>query len=145
MKEKIYIGIIIKQIHDALERMANRELKEKDLTVSQMRVLWALKNSESGSLTLKELEKLLRNSQPTTLGIAKRLEEKGFVKGEFDSSDKRIKFVKLAPKGEEVCQDSHVHMDETEEKFLKGLTKGERTLFTELLIKINKNIESYDF
>jgi DNA-binding MarR family transcriptional regulator len=145
VKEKIYIGIIIKQIHDALERMANRELKEKDLTVSQMRVLWALKNSESGSLTLKELEKLLRNSQPTTLGIAKRLEEKGFVKGEFDSSDKRIKFVKLAPKGEEVCQDSHVHMDETEEKFLKGLTKGERTLFTELLIKINKNIESYDF
>ncbi len=145
MKDKIYIGIVIKQIHDALERVANRELKEKDLTVSQMRILWALKNSENGSLTLKELEKLLRNSQPTTLGIAKRLEEKGFIEGGFDPANKRIKFVKLAPKGEEVCQDSHIHMDETEEKFLKGLTKGERTLFTELLIKIYKNIESYDF
>jgi DNA-binding MarR family transcriptional regulator len=142
VKERIYTGIIIKQIHDALERVANKELKTKDLTVSQMHLLWALKNSESGSLTLKELEKSLRNSQPTTLGIAKRLEQKGFLKGGFDHADKRIKFVKLVPRGEEVCQNSHIHMDETEEKLLKGLTKGERILLSELLIKLYKNIES---
>ena len=78
-----YIGLLIKRIDDAIGKTVNKELKEKDATFSQMHMLWALKNTKGGTLTLKELEKFLRLAQPTTLGIAKRLEEKGFVEGSF--------------------------------------------------------------
>ena len=141
MKEKKYVGLIIKQIDDAIGKVVNKELKSKGITLSQIRMLFSLKKSESGTLTLKELEKSLRIAQPTTLGIAKRLEQKGFVVGGFDSADKRIKSFKIAPKGEEICRKSQAHMDETEQKLLKGITQGERILLYELLSKLYKNIE----
>lgn len=137
-----HVGMLIKQVHDALGKVANKELKARDVTFSQMHMLWTLKNSKGGTLTLKELEKSLRLAQPTTLGIAKRLEEKGFVKGSFGSADKRIKFIKIAAKGEKVCQKSQTHIDETEKNLQKGLSKGERTLLYELLSKLHKNIET---
>lgn len=137
-----HVGLLIKQVHDALGKVANKELKSKDVTFSQMQMLWALKNSKSGTLSMKELEKSLRLAQPTTLGLAKRLEEKGFVKSNFDSVDKRIKFIKIAANGDKICQKSQVHIDETEKKLQKGLTKGERMLLHELLLKLCKNIET---
>jgi len=137
-----HVGLLIKQVHDALGKVANKELKSRDVTFSQMQMLWALKNSKSGTLSMKELEKSLRLAQPTTLGLAKRLEEKGFVKSNFDSVDKRIKFIKIAANGDKICQKSQVHIDETEKKLQKGLTKGERMLLHELLLKLCKNIET---
>ncbi len=142
MKDKIYLGLIIKQINDALHKLANNELKANDTTFSQIRMLRTLENSEGGTLTLKELEKSLRIAQPTTLGIAKRLEQKGLVEGRFDSADKRIKYIRLLKKGEKICLKTKAHMDETEGKLLKGLTQGEKTLLHELLMKLFKNMES---
>jgi len=142
VKEKEYAGLIIKQIHDALGKVANKELQANGITFSQIHMLWTLKKSEGGTLTLKELEKSLRISQPTTLGIAKRLEQKGLVKGSFDSADKRIKYIKIAPKGENICRKSEIHMDETEEKLVNGLTRSEKVLLYELLSRLHKNIEA---
>ena len=115
-----HVGLIIKQIHEAIGKVVNEELKADNITFSQIRMLWTLKSSEGGTLTLKELEKSLRIAQPTTLGIVKRSEQKGFVEGGFDSADKRIKFIKIAAKGKEICRKSQAHMDETEEKLLNG-------------------------
>lgn len=142
MGAKKYIGLVIKQIDDAIGKVVNKELKAKDITFSQMHMLWALKNSKNGTLSLKQLEKTLRIAQPTTLGIAKRLEQKGFIRGGFDSADRRIKIMKIAPKGEEICRKSQAHMDETEEKLLNGLTQEERSLLYKLLSKLYDNIES---
>ncbi|HTY63313.1 MAG TPA: MarR family transcriptional regulator [Acidobacteriota bacterium] len=137
-----YIGILIKRIDDAIAKIANKELEEKDVTFSQMHMLWTLKDAKDGILTLKELEKSLRLAQPTTLGIAKRLEGKGFVEGSFDNADKRTKYIKIAPKGKEICRSSRAHMDETEGRLLKGLSKGDRALLYELLLKLSKNMET---
>jgi MarR family transcriptional regulator, repressor for mepA len=137
-----HIGLLIKRIDDAIGKVANKELEEKDVTFSQMHMLWTLKNTKGGTLTLKELEKSLRLAQPTTLGIAKRLEEKGFVEGSFDYADKRTKYIKIAQKGKEICRSSKAHMDETEERLLKGLSKNERVLLYELLLKLYKNMET---
>ena len=59
-----HVGLIIKQIHDTVGKVVNKELKADDITFSQIRMLWTLKNSEGGTLTLKELEKSLRESVP---------------------------------------------------------------------------------
>jgi MarR family transcriptional regulator, organic hydroperoxide resistance regulator len=137
-----YIGLLIKRIDDAIGKAANKELEAKDVTFSQMHLLWTLNNIKGGTLTLKELEKSLRLAQPTTLGIAKRLEGKGFVEGHFDHADKRTKYIKIAKKGKKICSDSRAHMDETEERLLKGLSKGERALLYDLLLKLYKNMKT---
>ncbi len=142
MEGKNYIGLIIKQINDALGKAANKELKENDITLSQIHMLWALKNSKGWTLTLKELEKTLGIAQPTALGTSKRLEQKNLVKSGFDSADKRVKNIMLLKKGDKICIKTKAHMDETEENLLKGLTKGERVLLTELLTRLYKNVES---
>ncbi|MBF4692225.1 hypothetical protein [Fusibacter ferrireducens] len=52
-------GMLIKKIHDALEKEANNELREKGLTLGQMQMLITLNNSENGTAFLKALESSL--------------------------------------------------------------------------------------
>ena len=82
-------GVLMKQIHDALEKNANNTLRKLDLTFSQIEVLLVLQNFAEKQLSLKQLEKQLHLAQSTTAGIVTRLEKKGFVIRFSDASDKR--------------------------------------------------------
>ena len=76
-----FCGLLIKQIHDAIGKHVNNELREKELTLSQVRVLMELGDNSGGAMPLKELERRLHVAQPTVVGIVHRLEEKGVYTG----------------------------------------------------------------
>lgn len=132
-------GMLIKKIHDALEKNANNELRANGLTLAQMQMLITLNNNENGSSFLKELEADLQIAQSTTVGIVKRLELKGLVEAYTDSNDRRMKLVKITPAGKTVCHEARYNMDATEQRLLQGLTKPESEHFQVLLQKIHKN------
>lgn len=142
MENSRRVGIVLKQIHDAIEKEVNNELQANDITFSQVQLLLALQTSENGTSTLKELEKTLGVAQSTTVGIVKRLEQKGFVNGGSAPDDKRIKVVKIAAKGEAICRNAKANMDEAEARFLHGLTQEEKCILHELLAKLYKNIKN---
>lgn len=136
------IGLLVKQIHDALEKRSNNELRGHDLTLSQLTVLLMLSDQPDGTASLKALEKSLRVAQSTTAGIVARLEQKGFVVSLGDAADRRVKRVRITEKGRRCNQDARENMANTEETLLAGLRDAERETLLDLLERVNRNIQS---
>lgn len=139
--EKSSCGIMIKQIHDELERQSNKAMRSSDLTLAQVGALLSLRAKSEKQMPLKELEHKLRVAQSTAVGIVKRLEQKGFVESFGDPEDKRIKIIRITQTGEHCCQDADQGMADAEQILLSGLTETERDIFISLLIKVRDSFK----
>ena len=86
---------------DTYERTANRSLKHLNVTVSMIGALAAIARQPNGCVSMKELERLRHISQPVTLGIVGRLEERRLVKTHFveDDSGNRVKMAAITDAG----------------------------------------------
>ena len=129
-------GMMIKQLHDCLEKETNNTLRSQDLTMAQVGALFELRDAEEKQFPLKELERRLHVAQSTAAGIVVRLELKGFIESFGDAADRRIKMVRMTPKGESCCRNADKNMEQTEEKLLHTLTSDEKRLLLELLEKV---------
>lgn len=138
MKEMNNCGMLIRQINNALEKRVNNQLKEKDLTFSQMSALIEILNSPAKKLTFKELEKRLSLAQSTTAGLISRLEQKKLVTVSGDSDDKRIKFVEITSLGEKFCKEARQEMEHTEKMLLGNLSTAERESLLAMLEEVNR-------
>lgn len=141
MEERVTCIALIKQIHDGLEKQANNSLRSQDLTMSQVGALIELRFSPEKQMALKELEWRLHVAQSTAAGIVARLEQKGFVEGFGDASDRRIKMIRITPAGEECCRLADQHMAAFEDTLLTSLTQAERTTFVALLKRVAGNLK----
>ena len=142
MSEANTFGMLIRQIHNALEKIANSQLKAKDLTLSQMTALVEILKAPTRKLTFKELEKRLSLAQSTTAGLIFRLEQKKLVSVSGDTDDKRIKYVEITPVGEKFCKEAKREIDDTEKKLLENLSAAERENLLSLLEEINRTIRN---
>ena len=138
MSEANTFGMLIRQIHNALEKIANSQLKAKDLTLSQMTALVEILKAPMRKLTFKELEKRLSLAQSTTAGLIFRLEQKKLVSVSGDMDDKRIKYVEITSLGEKFCNEAKQEMDDTEKVLLENLSAAERESLLSLLEEINR-------
>lgn len=138
MKEKNNCGMLIRQINNALEKRVNNQLKEKDLTFSQMSALIEILNAPAKKLTFKELEKRLSLAQSTTAGLISRLEQKKLVIVSGDSDDKRIKYVEITSPGEKFCQEARQEMEHTEKMLLENLSTAEKESLLSMLEEVNR-------
>lgn len=129
-------GIMIKQIHDYMEKNANNNLRSQGLTMAQVGALMELHSTEERQMSLKELERRLHIAQSTAAGIVVRLEQKGFLESFGDAADRRIKMVRMTPKGEKCFQSAEENMKCADENLLGSLTMEERTTLLYLLKKV---------
>ena len=141
MSEYMPSGLLIKQIHDRLEKQANNALRPKDLTMMQVSILMALQKATEKQLPMKELERIFGVAQSTVAGIILRLEQKGFVEAFGDATDKRIKLAHITTAGELCCAEAAGHMNETEEALLYGFSREERKMFNALLVRAADNLK----
>ena len=133
-------GELIKQINDELQKNANNALRSSDMTMAQLGALMELNRCAEKQLTLKELEHQLHIAQSTAAGIISRLEQKGLVEGFGDAKDKRIKLVKITPKGIECVADAVQGMSRAEDALLSRLTETEKSIFFSLLKKVRESL-----
>lgn len=141
MSETTPNGLLIKQIHDRLEKHSNNSLRAQGLTMMQVSVLMALHDAANQQLSMKALERHFGVAQSTVAGIISRLEQKGLVEAMGDMSDKRIKLIHITPAGEVCCTDAAYHMREAEEALLRGFSKEERNALNALLIRVADNVK----
>lgn len=134
-------GLLIKQIHDSLEKSANNQLREKDLTMMQVSVLQALQRAENHEMTMKEIERHFQIAQSTVAGIISRLEKKEYVKTYGSEEDRRIKIVSITEKGVLCSKEAEKNMLDTETLISKGFTREEKTLLTSLLQRVLNNVK----
>ncbi|MGM9639499.1 MAG: MarR family winged helix-turn-helix transcriptional regulator [Butyricicoccaceae bacterium] len=134
-------GLLIKQIHDCLEKNANNALRSRDTTMMQVSVLMALQAAPDKQLSMKALEHHFQIAQSTAAGIISRLEQKGFVEARSDAADKRVKLVHITAAGEACCCDAAGLRDEAEAVMHRGLTREQRELLNILLSKVLENLQ----
>ena len=141
MKDNMSNGLMIKQIHDRLEKRANNTLRPKDLTMMQVAVLMSLQEAAEKQLSMKEIERYFKVAQSTIAGIISRLEQKGFVEAFGDPDDKRVKLAHITSAGEACCVEAERYMHEAEEALLRGFSQEERVTFHALLTRAADNIK----
>ncbi len=134
------IGFLIKVISERMKTIGDNDLKEHDLTFSQMQVLVVLERHE-GTIAQKEIEKILDVSHPTIVGLINRLEDKGFVSSRTDETDRRSKIVYLTDKARALGKTMREARNQAEKELLNGLSDEEQTTLNSLLRKLYANIE----
>ncbi len=135
-EQTIPIGALLKRIHTELEKRANRDLQENDLTFSQMHMLGVLDRQPEGAATLKELERYFCTAQSTVAGIAVRLERKGLVAACPDVADRRVKRIRITEAGRALCRRAKRTLRAGEAQMLSNLTPEEQAQLHALLLKV---------
>ena len=140
MEKRQACGKLIKQINDELRKNANNAMRSMDMTMAQLEALLELDRAPEKQRSLKELEQRLHVAQSTAAGIIARLEQKGFVEGFGDTTDRRIKLVRITPAGIDCANSARQGMLEAEAQLLSGLTETERDIFFTLLKKVRDSL-----
>lgn len=132
-------GFYIKRIDNALEKEANGNLQQLNLTMQQNRVLIHLAHAEDNTLSLKALEDHFGAAQSTVAGLVSRLEKKGLVAALSHPADKRVKLVKLTEEGARLHAIGHQNVIDSEERLTALLTPEEKA---NLLVCLKKMYEA---
>ena len=136
MSEGSLSAMLIKQIHSELEKNANNLLRQDDITLSQISVLMELDKAEQNQMELKQLEHSLHVAQSTAAGIVHRLEQKRFVEALGNPEDRRVKLVRMTPRGKAVCEKAKINMERSENELTAALTDTEKEILVTLLQKV---------
>ena len=134
------MGYLIKLISDKMRAQGDADLKEYDLTFSQVRILSYL-HRYGPEATQKDIESYLDVAHPTVVGLVSRLEKNGFVECHQDISDRRNKVVRLTPRAEEIRGKVEAKRHQNEQQMLKEFTKEEQEELIRLLKRLYSNIE----
>lgn len=133
-------GALIKHIHCAMQKNANNELREAELTFSQVHLLFILRNQPGMCCSFKELERQMKLAQSTTAGLVKRCGEKGFLECLDDAEDRRAKLVRITERGLDVCRDTEENIRRSEESLVKNLNEEEKVTLIRLLHKVYRAV-----
>lgn len=134
------VGYLMKQITDKMKASADADLKEKKLTLSQIRVLEYI-SGKGGAVTQKSIEEYLGVSHPTVVGIVSRMEKNGYLVCYLDKDDKRNKIVKFTEKAALMAKEMGGQIASQDEKLLRGLTEEEIESLYRMLHIICKNVD----
>ena len=134
-------GFFIKRIDNALEKEANQNLQNLNLTMQQNRVLIHLAHAEEGTLSLKTLEEHFGAAQSTVAGLVSRLEKKGLVEAGSDPGDRRVKLVRLTAEGAALHARGRQMVLASEERLTMHLSPEEQEIFLSCLKKVYEAVK----
>lgn len=129
-------GVLVKKAALEFDKISNPILSEYNLTASQYKIIKFLYTSESRTARVVDLEKTFSMTHPTTLGLLKQLEKKGFVKRVANPNDARGKLAALTAKADSMQDELIVLGDTIEEKLTERLTAAETAQLVRLLNKL---------
>lgn len=123
---KRYVGMLLKELADALERKSNQFATQEDgLTSSQVRVLLMLNRTDGHTLSFSKLKERLNIAQPTVWGLVKRLEAKGVVTTHDNPNDARARLVTMTDVGQKAFETARKHMQQLESSLTNGFDEQE--------------------
>jgi DNA-binding MarR family transcriptional regulator len=116
-------------------RRMEEDLDRFNLTAPQFVALRCIHSVQQGGkpLTLSDLAAAAHQHAPTMTGIVDRLEERGLVRRERSTLDRRSQHVTLTPAGEEILKEYQRIKREQVKLFLESLAVEERQVLLRLL------------
>ena len=126
--ERVLMAMV--RIAERFKRNASAVVKKWGLTFSQYNLLRVLDASENGQNTMRNVNRIMLVSSANMTGIAKRLEQNGFIIRTSDPKDDRLKRLQITPEGIQVLKDIS---DQKERSFKRYLTTYSDKQKSELL------------
>lgn len=139
MKKKS-IGGMIKYISDKVRQKADNNLKDHNVTLSQVRVLNFLWR-ENGCCSQKQIEDFLQVSHPTVVGLVSRMEQSGYIQTSVSPDDKRNKIVTVTDSGMSLACELCRYMEDIDKRMLVGLTDEQQAQLADMLYIVAQNFE----
>ena len=139
MKKKS-IGGMIKYISDKVRQKADNNLKDHNVTLSQVRVLNFLWR-ENGSCSQKQIEDFLQVSHPTVVGLVSRMEQSGYIQTSVSPDDNRNKIVTVTDSGMSLACELCRYMEDIDKRMLVGLTDEQQAQLADMLYIVAQNFE----
>ncbi|MDC7294397.1 MarR family transcriptional regulator [Butyrivibrio sp. DSM 10294] len=130
-----------KLIHESFAAIINRQLKEDDMTFSQLMLISYVWEKRNQKVTQKDISKALHIKHPTTIGLLKRLEEKEMLKVVVDPDNRKYRNIALTPKGEKFVKHNKERKRYTDSYLTEGMTTEEVTELRRLLDKVIDNMK----
>ncbi|MGN0874242.1 MAG: MarR family winged helix-turn-helix transcriptional regulator [Akkermansia sp.] len=138
MKERA-IPTILKLIVDRNGALFRQYAGELPLTEAQCRVAVYLASKNGEPVSQRQIEAHAGITHPTAKGLLQRMEEKGFVRTAFDSTDKRVKHVYLSELSLDLQEKYGKAVQQVESILLKGFSDEEREQLRSLLNRLYAN------
>ena len=134
-------GFMIKKIHDAIDKVANKMLKEEGITLSQSNLLLFLSGRQNEKTTQKDIEQFFSVSHPTVIGLIRRLAKKGLIDICTDQTDARMRNVSLTEDANKIIARLDLFIQSSESRLLDNLSTDEQHELKRLLSKVLHNLE----
>lgn len=132
------IGYRINKVANHINTQLNKILATYDIAVEQRATLEIIKFEKDVKQTT--IAQLLGKDKTTISRSLNVLEKKGLIFKNEIQNDKRIKVIKLTPKGEEVLEKTQESMNQFREKLHTSLQTHEILFLFNTLDKIDKAI-----
>ena len=130
-----HYGVLIKKLDKVFKQNFDQELERVGLTFSQMRVLRFLEDNPNTKITQKDISKELDIQHSTTIGLLKRMQEKGLVTVVVDEDNRRCRNIFLTSKAEEISCEMERGRTIMENRVVASFTEEEIEIFYRLLNK----------
>jgi len=135
-----FFGRKIGNVRRAIRQQLESRIGIFDLTVAQFQVLRRL--YDHNNLGTLQLAKETGLDTGTITGVVDRLEQKGLVRRERNTQDRRAVQVLLTPAGEELQEPLYGILQEVNEKALSGLAPEVRDEMMRLLDLVVANLNA---
>ncbi len=136
-----FVLALISRIHTKSAEFTNSRLpQENGLVSSHGFILFQL--AEKEKLTMKDIASIINRDKSTTTVLIKKLLDKGLVKQESSSDDKRIKYITLTAKGKKLNSLTSSISRELLDVCYQGFSLQEKETLLSLLCRLNGNIEN---
>ena len=121
-------------------RITKQVARELGLTGPQLTVIKLLETF--GDLSLSSLSERIRAQNSTVTGIIDRMEREGLVVRERSTSDRRVVYIKLTPKGANMAKTIAVEPVEIFRSVLQALSKEDTKDLVRILGKLQKRVRA---
>jgi len=123
IKSELQIALLFKEINSKFNHTIKEDFKDTGLTVPQIHIIRILHNNER--LKISEISKKMSLVNSTVSGIIDRLEKQELVKRIRSESDKRIVYIELTNKANELVKDLRQTIDNYFEGVFVNCSKEE--------------------
>ena len=122
--EKVLMAIV--RTAEIFKRNHSAVFRNYGLSFSQYNVLRVLGASTNGQNRMSEISRIMLVAGANITGIAKRLENYGFIIKKSDPSDERVTILEITPKGKRTLKNIEKDKDHWLEVMLADLSRSER-------------------
>lgn len=125
------------RVADTITRSLDRTFARFDLTGPQYNVLRILRGAEEPLPTMRLADRMLQKT-PGVTGILDRLQDKGLVRRERSSEDRRVWLCSITEEGLQLLDEMEAPVRKANENAVRGASRKELQELTELVDRIER-------